>query len=203
MQELFTDDEVVALCGATRSSWPLPLLTIAQDERAVRAAAFRGLRSLLVRKLAMATGAGNPVVEPELAAIVARAAAASRLVVAHVSGVEQVGWAGAGVAVFVDEQGPILDVVNATGIHGLQTVDAVQAARTIAAFVQTRFDPAEDVTPSPDGCIVVAASGQERVYRIRPGLVEVGEVAAGTAAFEGSDASSPTAVQALVEGALR
>lgn len=203
MHELLTDDEMVALCGATRSSWPLPLLTVAQDERAVTAAAFRGLRSLLVRKLATATGAGNPAVEPELAAIVARAAAATRLVVAHVSGVEQVGWAGAGVAVFVDDQGLILDVVNATGIHGLQTADSAQAAHAIATFVQTRFDPAAGVTPSSDGCIVVAASAEERVYRIRPGLVEVGEVTAGTTAFEVSDASSPTAVQAFVEEALQ
>lgn len=203
MQELLTDDEIVALCGATRASWPLPLLTVAQDERAVTAAAFRGLRSLLVRKLATATGAGNPAVEPELAAIVARAAVASRLVVVHVSGVEQVGWAGAGVAAFVDDHGLILDVVNATGIHGLQNGDSVQAASTIAAFIRSRFDPAGEVTPSADGCIVIAASGHEPVYRIRPGLVEVGTVAAGTKVFEVSDASTPTAVDALVEAALR
>lgn len=203
MQELLTDDEVVALCAATQSSWPLPLLTVATDDRAVTAAAFRGLRALLVRRLATAGDGAHPAIEPGLAAIVTRAAAATRIVVAHVSSAERAGWAGAGVAAFLDDKGLILDVVNATGIHGLQTADQAEAAHRVAAFVQSRFEPAADVTLSPDGCILLAASGQEQVYRVRPGLVERGAVIATTAAFEVSDVADPMAVETFLARVLR
>lgn len=203
MQELLTDDEIVALCGATGLSWPIPLVTIPQDERAVTAAAFRGLRSLLVRKLATSTGAGAPAAEPELARIVARAAAATTIVIAHVSGVEQLGWVGAGIAAFVDDQGLVLDVVNATGIHGLQTSESTQAVEAIAAFVRSRFEPRADINPSSDGCILIAASTVQQVYRVQPARIEVGRTDPDTMVFVDSQPSSLSAVNAMIRTALQ
>ncbi|WP_395245244.1 hypothetical protein ACGGZK_05420 [Agromyces sp. MMS24-K17] len=205
MDELLTDDEIVAVAGARGVGWPVPLVSVAGEERAITAAAFRGLRSLIVRGRARATGDGRTEIEPALAATVERAAKAPRVVIAHVSGGDLAGLAGAAAAVFIDDRGIVLDVADATGVHALEESDAATARARIVAFARTRFAPAPGLSLSSAGCVLIAASGEDRVLRVRPDHVEVGRVdldddgprfaAASTTTFDAVDAFVANAVR--------
>lgn len=203
MKELLTDDEIVALAGASGRPWPWPLPTVAADEKAIVAAGFRGLRSLITRGLAVPTGAGKAAISPELTSTANRISAASQLVISHVSGSEEVGIAGALVAAFIDDGGIILDTVNATGIHGLCTSDSTSAAEAIARFAHSRYAPVDGVAISPLGCVIVAASGSERAYRVRSAQIEVGHVHTdGVARFIPDSAASFADIESFMVQAL-
>lgn len=59
---LLTDDELAALAARRPAPWPSGLPTVAGDDDAVRAAVFRGNRSLLVRGIHPGEGdAGGPL----------------------------------------------------------------------------------------------------------------------------------------------
>lgn len=177
MNELLTDDEIVALVGASGRLWPCPLPTVMTDERAVTAAAFRGLRSLITRGFAVPTGSGKADILPEFTSTIARVSTAPEMVIAHVSGVEEVGVAGAFIAAFIDDGGIVLDVVNATGIHGLRISESISAAEAICGFTRGRYAPTDaDTDVSPLGCVIIASSQSETVYRVQPAQVEVGRV---------------------------
>ena len=63
-----TDDEAAGLGALSARPWPTPLPTVADEEAALRAAAMRGIRSLLVRELAEVAD-GRPVPGAEVARV--------------------------------------------------------------------------------------------------------------------------------------
>jgi hypothetical protein len=65
-----TDDEVAGLGALTARPWPTPLPTVADDADALRAAAIRGIRSLLVRDLAGVAADGRPVAGADVSTVV-------------------------------------------------------------------------------------------------------------------------------------
>ena len=174
MRVLLTDDEIVALAGSAGSSWPLPLLTVASDSRAIKAAAFRGLRSLIVRGLATPLQRGLTTIAPDLAGLIAHAAAATSVSIAHVSGMDAAGLAGASVAAFSADGRVVRDVVNVTGVHAIEDSNIADSRSALREFAFTRFSPEPDTQLSPSGCVMVAVSGIDRVARVRPGVVELG-----------------------------
>lgn len=176
MRELFTDDEIVAVSAGLDVGWPVPLVSVRTEMPAAEAAAFRGLRSLIVRGLATPTSRGPAAFDPAVAALVGRAARCARTAIAHVSGVAAPALAGAAVAAFVDDAGAVLDVVTATGIHAIQECDPDVALTSLEDFARSRYAPDADAVLSPDGCVLAAASEQEVVARVRPGLIELGRV---------------------------
>ncbi|MEZ3160506.1 hypothetical protein AB1K54_08135 [Microbacterium sp. BWT-B31] len=179
MNQLLTDDEILAAAAAAGRNWPLPLLTVRNEPAALRAAAFRGLRSLIVRGLATPLEQETTTIEPRLRALIERIADARRATIAHVSLSERPVLAGSSYAVFADDAGLVVDVGNAMGVHAISTSDVRGGMNGLVEFVRTRFAPRPDVRLPESGCVLVADSPGERSLRVRPGLIEIGSMRRG------------------------
>tara|TARA_R110002020_G_scaffold77567_2_gene195784 strand:+ start:3819 stop:4472 length:654 start_codon:yes stop_codon:yes gene_type:complete len=203
MQFLLTDDEIAALAASTNRAWPLPLLTVPAHASALKAAAFRGLRSLVVRGFATPLDREETTIAPELLRLMVRAGGAACVRIAHVSRLTDANIAGASVAVFEDESGALVDTANAMGIHAIEECRVADSLPLVSDFVSTRFDPDEAAHLSSGLCILVANSRDSRVARVRPGLIEIGVVETHPAMAPEFVAQEETGDIDVVDGIIR
>ena len=138
---LLTDDEIVALRAASGKPWPAPLLTVPATAEELANAGMRGMRSLMVRRLA-GGDAEAPGFRPH--EYIARDAAAfaestDRIgaYVAPASDPTQLG--GASITAARSTDGWVIDTVTATGIHALRQTSADEAAKAGLAFVESAY----------------------------------------------------------------
>jgi len=138
---LLTDDEIVALCVADGRPWPLSLATVEPTPQDMSRAGVRGMRSLLVRRLA-GSDADAPGVRPHewIARDVSEFIGASERVGAYIapaSDHSQLG--GAAVSAARTADGWVLDTTTAAGVHALRSATAEQAADTVLALAESAY----------------------------------------------------------------
>lgn len=150
---LLTDDEIVALCVADGRPWPLNLTTVEPTTEDLTRAGVRGMRSLLVRRLA-GGDANAPGVLPHewIARDISAFLSATERVGAYVAPVsDQSVLGGAAVTAARTTEGWVLDTATAAGIHALRNATAGEAADAVLALADSAysgalFENAEDGT---------------------------------------------------------
>ena len=147
MNALLTDDEIVALAQITSVPWAFPMLTVADDERAITAAAFRGLRSLFARDLGTAEDPASSTISPEILALYMSAASSPRVAIAHVSVGDRPRIAGSCAIAFLHDAGVTLDKVSATGVHAIEVVEAAAARDRVGMLRAEHALPYGDYGP--------------------------------------------------------
>lgn len=141
---LLTDDEIVALCAADGRPWPLSLMTVDPTTEELTRAGIRGMRSLLVRRLASGN-ADKPGVRPHEMIL--------RDISAFLDATERVGayiapasdhsvLGGAAVTAARAEDGWVLDTSTAAGVHALRTATADEAANVVLALAESAYSGA-------------------------------------------------------------
>ena len=138
---LLTDDEIVALCAVDGRPWPLTLVTVAPTTEELTRAGVRGMRSLLVRRLA-GTNADEPGVRPHewIARDVAAFLAATERVGAYIAPAnDHSAIGGAAVTAARTDEGWILDTATAAGVHALRPASDDQAADAILALAESAY----------------------------------------------------------------
>lgn len=177
MNELLTDDEVLALAGLESKDWPLPLLTIGEPTEAnLRLAAFRGMRTLTIRRLVKTPEGGHEAeVNPALRDKVVRILGASKVVLAHVSPPDRVALGGAAVVAFQSGEEWVIDSLAANGVHALSVVDKDGALSIMNEFIQLAND---SVSPGMRGesCVVASSNSGLNAVRVMPGKAQVGAI---------------------------
>jgi hypothetical protein len=173
---LLTDDEIVALCAADGRPWPLSLATVEPTTEELTRSGVRGMRSLLVRRLA-GGNADAPGVRPhELIA---------RDVSAFLDSHERVGayiapasdhsiLGGAAVTAARTSDGWVLDTSTAAGVHALRPATAEEAAEAVLALAEPAysgelFHGADDATAWV--CVIRFGSDAQQTIALGPGTV--------------------------------
>ena len=154
MNELLTDDEIVALSVNLGKSWPVSLPTIANPELLnLQASNNRGVRSLAVRGLAKASGAGELAIDQEIFGLAKRVTTATSYLSAFVADrAHPVTVAGSSVTSYFGESSapPVVDSVTVSGVHALREESASDAQAAVVAFAENAFLgttlPSGDVT---------------------------------------------------------
>ena len=169
---LLTDDEIVALCAADGRPWPLNLATVEPTVEEFTRAGVRGMRSLLVRRLA-GSNADAPGVRPNelIAKDVSAFLRATERVGAYIAPAsDHAALGGAAVTAARADDGWVMDTSTAAGVHALRAVTADEAATTVLALAESAyrgelFDDAENgaewvcvIRFGPDAQNVVALS---------------------------------------------
>jgi hypothetical protein len=152
-----TDDELVAISLGRARVWPLPLPTVdSSSETELRAAAFRGRRSLTVRELLpdrsnLAEGDADPLQQ-----LLAPAVKAEPLVILYVAD-ETMQWdlSGPTIGLYASTDGPescLVEAVTADGRHLLELAPggaAGQMFRQLATDAYARGIAAKDAKGGP------------------------------------------------------
>lgn len=147
---LLTDDEIVALCAADGRPWPLSLMTVEPTTEELTRAGVRGMRSLLVRRLA-GGNADKPGVRPHelIARDVSAFLDATVRVGAYIAPASDHSvLGGAAVTAARTANGWVLDTSTAAGVHALRTATADEAADAVLSMAESAysgalFDPDE------------------------------------------------------------
>lgn len=173
---LLTDDEIVALCAADGRPWPVGLTTVEQTAEELARAGMRGMRSLMVRRLA-GGDADQPGVRPhEMIA---------RDVAAFLDATERVGaymapasdhsvLGGAAVIAARTPDGWVMDTATAAGVHALRRAGTDEAVNAVLELAQktyqgTLFD--DDTQASQWVCVVRYGADGRNVLTIGAGEV--------------------------------
>ncbi|MBN3459867.1 hypothetical protein JNN96_38240 [Mycobacterium sp. DSM 3803] len=173
---LLTDDEIVALCAADGRPWPLSLMTVDPTTDEMSRAGIRGMRSLLVRRLA-GGNADKPGVRPhELIA---------RDVSAFLNATERIGayiapasdhsvLGGSAVTAARTPDGWVLDTSTAAGVHALRTATAEEAADAVLALAESAYGGAlfADAEDRDEWvCVVRFGNSDENLIAVASGSV--------------------------------
>jgi len=172
---LLTDDEIVALCAANGKPWPVALMTVAPTTEDLAKAGVRGMRSLLVRRLA-GGDAEAPGFRPH--EYIARDAAAFAestdrigVYVAPTSDPSQL--AGASITAARGTDDWVVDTATAAGIHALRRTTSDEAAKAILTFAESAY--AGTLFPEKDAsdwiCAVRFGPESRNALAIRAGSV--------------------------------
>lgn len=173
---LLTDDEIVALCAADGRPWPVSLATVEPTTEELTRSGVRGMRSLLVRRLA-GGNADAPGVRPhELIA---------RDVASFLNSTERVGayiapasdhslLAGAAVTAARTDDGWMLDTATAAGVHALRAGTADEAASAVLALADSSYSGelfAGTDDPSAWVCVIRFGSESQNTIVLGQGSV--------------------------------
>jgi hypothetical protein len=143
MNELLTDDEIVALSVNVGKSWPLSLPTIANPELVnLQASNNRGVRSLAVRGLAKTSGAGALAINGELFDLATKVTSATSYLTAFVADrAHPVTVAGSSVTAYFggDAAGAVVDSVTVSGVHAVREESPSDARAAVITFAETAF----------------------------------------------------------------
>lgn len=138
---LLTDDEIVALCAADGRPWPLGLNTVAMTAEELTRAGMRGMRSLMVRRLAGGNAEAPGVRPHQMIAddIAAFLDAADRVgaYLAPASAPTELG--GAAVTAARARDGWILDTVTAAGVHALRQASTDEAITAVLELAEQTY----------------------------------------------------------------
>ncbi|SHU17497.1 Uncharacterised protein [Mycobacteroides abscessus subsp. abscessus] len=138
---LLTDDEIVALCAANGKPWPITLATVPTASDELSQAGMRGMRSLMVRRLA-GGNAEAPGFRPHefLARDAATFVEATDRVGAYVAPAsDPTKLAGASVTAARGADAWVIDTATAAGIHALRRTTADEAAKAVLALVESAY----------------------------------------------------------------
>ncbi|CAM3656785.1 hypothetical protein H7J08_08520 [Mycobacterium frederiksbergense] len=138
---LLTDDEIVALCAADGRPWPLNLTTVEPTAEDLTRAGVRGMRSLLVRRLA-GGNADAPGVRPHewIARDVSAFLGATERVGAYVAPAsDHSTLGGAAVSAARADDVWVLDTSTAAGVHALRIATAHEAADAVLALAESAY----------------------------------------------------------------
>lgn len=138
---LLTDDEIVALCAADGRPWPLSLMTVDPTTEELTRAGIRGMRSLLVRRLA-GGNADKPGVRPHelIARDISAFLDATERVGAYIAPASDHSILGGGAVTAARKgDGWVLDTSTAAGVHALRTATATEAADAVLALADSAY----------------------------------------------------------------
>jgi hypothetical protein len=134
---LLTDDEIVALCAVDGRPWPLGLTTVDSTAEDLTRAGMRGMRSLMVRRLAH-SDADKPGMRPHqmIADDVAAFLSATSRVGVYVAPISDHSvMAGASVTAARTASGWVVDTATAAGVHALRPASAEEAGDAVLELV--------------------------------------------------------------------
>lgn len=138
---LLTDDEIIALCVADGRPWPLGLPTVDTTGEELTRAGMRGMRSLMVRRLA-GGNADQPGVRPHelIAQDVAAFLDATVRVGAYLAPAEDHSvLAGASVTAARTTDGWVVDSTTAAGVHALRAATSDEAAAAVIELAEKTY----------------------------------------------------------------
>jgi hypothetical protein len=138
---LLTDDEIVALCAADGRPWPIGLNTVEPSVEELSKAGIRGMRSLMVRRLA-GGDAERPGVRPHemIARDVAAFLDATERVGAYLApAADHSRLGGASVTAARTDQGWVVDTATAAGVHALRTASTDDAAHAVLELAEKAY----------------------------------------------------------------
>lgn len=138
---LLTDDEIVAICAADGRPWPLGLTTVESTAADLTQAGIRGMRSLMVRRLAQ-PDADQPGMRPHqmIATDVAAFLGATSRIGVYVAPISDHSvMAGASITAARTSTGWVVDSATAAGVHALRAASAEEAADAILELVTRAF----------------------------------------------------------------
>jgi hypothetical protein len=166
---LLTDDEVVAIAEGLRIRWPGGAPTVDDAGDAIEAAAFRGNRSLLIRRHRTA----GP---DDVARLVEELAAARGRITAYVADDRSMraSW-GIASTHYATGASWVLETVNGVGIHRFVR-DGIDAHR---AYLVALLDAVVALAPETDDerlCVLAQGDGGAILCTARRGIVDVGGV---------------------------
>ncbi len=186
MNELLTDDEIVALSVNVGKAWPLSLPTIpTKDLPNLQASNNRGIRSLAVRGLATVAPQDGLILDQGLLALTSRAIGANGYLAAYVADKESPGVpAGSSVTVyFAHDDGPaVVDSVTVSGVHALRAASSAEGRTAVSQFAEKAF--VGKTLAGTSGLVVVVAKVSRDSDTTQGLLVSAGEVETGTLTFE-------------------
>lgn len=174
---LLTDDEIVALCAVDGRPWPIGLTTVAPTAEDLARAGMRGLRSLMVRRLA-GGNAEAPGVRPHqlIARDVAAFLDATERIGAYLAPAENPDTiAGATVTAARTPDGWIIDTATAAGVHALRAATAAEAADTVLGLAEKAYRGelfAEEAEARRWVCVVRFGPGGRSAIVLGPGTVD-------------------------------
>ncbi|GAS88666.1 hypothetical protein [Mycolicibacterium brisbanense] len=139
---LLTDDEIVALCAADGRPWPIGLSTVAATPEELARAGMRGMRSLMVRRLARAD-ADRPGMRPHemIADDLAAFLDSEHRVGAYIAPASDHSvLGGASVTAAQTPDGWVVDTTTAAGVHALRPASAEDAAAAVLGLAEHTYD---------------------------------------------------------------
>ena len=139
---LLTDDEIVALCAADGRPWPIGLNTVETTAEELSRAGMRGMRSLMVRRLAGGDAEAEGVRPHEMIA---------RDVAAFLDATDRVGaymarasdpavLGGAAITAARTDTGWILDTATAAGVHALRQASTEEATVAVLDIAEQIYE---------------------------------------------------------------
>lgn len=138
---LLTDDEIVALCAANGKPWPISLMTVKTTTEELTSAGIRGMRSLLVRRLA-GGNAEAPGFRPHefIARDAAAFAEATERVGAYIAPTADPSMLnGAAITAARTDDGWVIDSATAAGVHALRRATAEGARAAVLALIESAY----------------------------------------------------------------
>lgn len=171
---LLTDDEIVALCAADGRPWPLGLATVECTVAELSRAGMRGMRSLMVRRLA-GSDADKPGVRPHqlIARDVSAFLDATERIGAYIAPADDPGvLGGASVTAARTPDGWVLDTATAAGVHALRTSTAAEAADAVLQLAEKTYRSelfADSEEASKWICVLRSGPESQHVLTLGPG----------------------------------
>lgn len=169
---LLTDDEIVALCAANGRPWPVGLSTVEANAEELTRAGMRGMRSLMVRRLAHAD-AEQPGMRPHemIANDVAAFLDATTRIGAYIAPASDHSvLGGASVTVARTDGGWVVDTATAAGVHALRVASVDEAAAAIIGLAEQSYSGALFADDDDDDaswvCIVRYGSGGRNLLAV-------------------------------------
>jgi hypothetical protein len=188
MNELLTDDEIVALSVNVGKAWPLSLPTIpTKDLPNLQASNNRGIRSLAVRGLATVAPQDGLTMDHGLLDLASRAIGASEYLAAYVANQESPGVpAGSSVTVYFAQGGgpAVVDSVTVSGVHALRAESPADGRAAVEGFAENAFR-GKTLTATP-GLVVVVATVTTGSFDVPAVVISEGSVQIGALAFKNS-----------------
>lgn len=172
---LLTDDEIVALCAADGRPWPIGLTTVETSVEELTRAGQRGMRSLLVRRLAHHDAEVDGMRPHEMIANdVAAFLDATRRVGVYIAPAAYTDViAGASITAAETPAGWVVDTATAAGVHALQHVsDGDSAAAAVLTMVEEAYAGTlftDEAQRSAWACVVRFGPDQRNVVTVGAG----------------------------------
>ncbi len=173
---LLTDDEIVALCAADGRPWPIGLNTVATNVEELAQAGIRGMRSLMVRRLAGGDAERSGVRPHEMIArdVAAFLDATERIGVYLAPASDHSALGGASITAARAGDEWVVDTATAAGVHALRKTTAEDAAGAILELAEKAYtgDLFGDGTEGQQRvCVVQLDSAGRNVIAITTGSV--------------------------------
>lgn len=139
---LLTDDEIVALCVADGRPWPIGLSTVEPTAEEFAKAGVRGMRSLMVRRLAGGDAEKDGMRPNEMIAndVAAFLDATDRVAAYIAPAADPSKLGGAAVTAARTEHGWVVDTATAAGVHALRRATADEARTAVLELAENIYN---------------------------------------------------------------